>query len=63
MALADFGRQADDRIDVAANGRVRLVRRFKSGTRSPRTMRAWFHFVGMPVQVGRLRAPSPCLRP
>jgi hypothetical protein len=63
VALADFGRQTDDRIDVAANGRVRLVRRFKSASRSPRTVRAWFHFVGMPVQVGAVTSPQSMLAP
>jgi hypothetical protein len=62
-AVADFGRRTNDRIEIAANGRVRLARRFGEGHRFPKTMRAWFHFVGMPVQVGEVTSPQSMLAP
>jgi hypothetical protein len=63
VAVADFGRSASDRIEIAADGRVRLARRFEAGRPGPRAMRAWFHFVGMPVQVGAVTSPQSMLAP
>jgi hypothetical protein len=63
VALAEFGRQARDRIEIAANGRVRLSRRYDAGRPSLKTLRAWFHFVGMPVQVGAVTSPQSMLAP
>jgi hypothetical protein len=63
IAVADFGRKTSDQIDVSANGRIRLARRFASGERSQKSMRAWFHFVGMPVQVGAVTSPQSMLAP
>ena len=57
VALADIGHEKQDAIDVAANGRVRLVRTFHV-RRGRKTTHAWFHFVGMPVQIGAATSPQ-----
>jgi hypothetical protein len=63
VALADFGRQAHDRIEIAASGRVRLSRTFPANPVIPRSLHAWFHFVPTPVQVGAVTSPQSMLAP
>jgi hypothetical protein len=63
VAVAGFGHSTRDRMDIAANGRVRLTRLFDAQHAAPRTMRAWFHFVPMPVQVGAVTSPQSMLAP
>jgi hypothetical protein len=63
IAIADFGRATSDRLEISANGRVRLVRLFFTNSSALKTMKAWFHFVGMPVQVGALTSPQSMLAP
>jgi hypothetical protein len=62
-AVADFGVRTADRIEVSADGRLRLVRRFDAGADRLRTLRAWFHFVSMPVQAGAVTSPQAMLAP
>ncbi|MFO0890631.1 MAG: hypothetical protein U0790_15990 [Isosphaeraceae bacterium] len=63
VAVADFGTRARDQIEVSANGRLRVTRRFPEGTQGPRSLRAWYHFVPMPVQVGAVTSPQSMLAP
>ncbi len=67
LAVADFGRQARDRIEVLADGRVRIWREFAAGGEVPsgraKALTFWFHFVGMPVQVGAATSPQAMLAP
>src|SRR5262249_26475186 len=58
LAVAGFGRETNDRIEIAANGRVRLSRVFGTGRQDSKSMTAWFHFVGNPVQVGAVTSPQ-----
>ncbi len=67
LAVADFGRRARDRIEVLADGRVRIWREFAPGGEVPsgraKSLTFWFHFVGMPVQVGAATSPQAMLAP
>jgi hypothetical protein len=67
LALAAFGRQSRDRIEVNAGGRVSLARQFAGqGTApaaGPKSMHFWFHFVTNPVQVGAATSPQAMLAP
>jgi hypothetical protein len=63
VAVADFGLQSRDRIEISAAGQLRLTRSFDDATQGSRSLRAWFHFVGMPVQVGAVTSPQSMLAP
>jgi hypothetical protein len=67
LAVAAFGQAALDEIEIGADGRLRLVRRFADRgavpLRGPKTWTFWFHFVGMPVQVGAATSPQAMLAP
>lgn len=64
LALADFGQDARDRIEVAADGRVRIERDYSAGGHPPtdepatRGLTFWIHVVPMPVQIGALTSPQ-----
>jgi hypothetical protein len=67
VAVARFGRESRDRIEVEADGRVRICREF-AGTvaapaAGPKALTCWFHFVPMPVQVGAATSPQATLAP
>ena len=67
LAVADFGRSARDKIEVDATGRVKIWREFgPSGeglSKGTKSLTFWFHFVGMPVQVGAATSPQAMLAP
>jgi hypothetical protein len=69
LAVADFGREAVDRIKIDRDGRVQIARDFASDRpgslppRGPKTLRFWFHFVPMPVQIGAATSPQAMLAP
>ena len=56
IAVAGFGDQTQDRIEVSADGHV-VIRREFSGSRQ-RTLHFWAHFVPMPVQLGAATSPQ-----
>ncbi len=56
IAVAGFGADTRDSIDVSADGRLRIRRDFpRDGERS---LHFWLHFVTMPVQVGAATSPQ-----
>jgi hypothetical protein len=55
IAIAGFG-ETRDRIEVSADGRLRIRRDFPGG--GQRTLHFWLHFVTMPVQVGAATSPQ-----
>ena len=65
VAVAGFGRTTTDRIDVGADGRLGISRRFPEGGpgRGRKSLTFWLHFVGMPVQVGAATSPQAMLAP
>jgi hypothetical protein len=56
LAVARFGRESRDRIEIEADGRVWICREFAGAvaapTAGPKVLTCWLHFVQMPVQVG-----------
>ena len=67
LAVARFGRESRDRIEIEAGGRVRICREFAGGgvapTAGPKALTCWFHFVQMPVQVGAVTSAQAILAP
>jgi hypothetical protein len=67
LALARFGRESRDRIEIEANGRVQICREFVGAvaapTHGPKALACWFHFVQTPVQVGAATSPQAMLAP
>jgi hypothetical protein len=67
LAVARFGRESRDRIEIEADGRVRICREFAGAvaapTAGPKALTCWFHFVQMPVQVGAATSPQAILAP
>jgi hypothetical protein len=67
LAVARFGRESRDRIEIDADGRVRICREFAGGgaapTAGPKALACWFHFVRMPVQVGAATSAQAILAP
>jgi hypothetical protein len=66
-AMADFGREHSDRIEVQGDGGLGLWRNFAVGD-TPRgggrkTLKLWLHFVSMPVQLGAVTSPQAMLNP
>ena len=65
-ALDEFGRDADDSIEVTAEGKVVLTRRFLAGAEAPkasRNLRYWLHFVGFPPHQTVATSPQSMLAP
>ena len=56
IAVAGFGAASHDRIEVSADGRLRIRRDFLRG--GERSLHFWLHFVTMPVQVGAATSPQ-----
>jgi hypothetical protein len=56
IAVAGFGEDARDRIEVSSDGRLRIRRDFPGG--AARSLHFWLHFVTMPVQVGAATSPQ-----
>jgi hypothetical protein len=56
IAVAGFGAEARDRIEVSTDGRLRIRRDFLRG--GERSLHFWLHFVNMPVQVGAATSPQ-----
>jgi hypothetical protein len=56
IAVAEFGADTRDRIEVSADGRLRIQRDFLRG--GERRLHFWLHFVTMPVQVGAATSPQ-----
>jgi hypothetical protein len=58
---------AQDRIEISAEGRLRLARDFAPADRRPergkKSWRFWLHFVDMPVHVGAATSPQSILFP
>jgi hypothetical protein len=54
--FAEISPARRDRIQVSADGRLRIQRDWTSG--GVRTLNFWLHFVGMPVQVGAATSPQ-----
>jgi len=70
VAVAEFGRSAEDQITVEANGMVSFFRTYVgpgrglvAGIKGPKSLRFWAHFVPTPVQVGALTSPQAMLAP
>jgi hypothetical protein len=67
LAVARFGRESRDRIEIEADGRVRICREFGGGgaapAAGPKALTCWFHFVQMPVQVGAATSAQAILAP
>jgi hypothetical protein len=67
LAVARFGRESRDRIEIEADGRVRICREFAGAvaapTAGPKALTCWFHFVQTPVQVGAATSPQAILAP
>jgi hypothetical protein len=67
LAVANFGRASQDRIEIDADGRVRVAREFAGNGASPtpgrKSLTCWLHFVSMPVQVGAATSPQAMLAP
>jgi hypothetical protein len=62
-AVAGFGRASaeGDRIEVGADGKLRLLRERMGGEH--KQLRFWVHFVSMPVQVGAATSPQSMQNP
>ena len=56
IAVAGFGAETRDRIEVSADGRLLIRRDFVRG--GERSLHFWLHFVTMPVQVGAATSPQ-----
>lgn len=57
VAMADFGAAGRrDRIQISADGRLKISREFLSS--GPKALTFWLHFVTMPVQVGAVTSPQ-----
>ena len=61
IAVANFGDQTNDSIDVSADGHFRIRRNFP--TSADRTLHFWLHFVTMPVQLGAATSPQAMQNP
>ena len=61
VAVDGFGRESNDRIEVAADGRLVIRRDIIRG--NERYMRFWIHFVSSPVQIGAATSPQAILNP
>ncbi len=61
IAVAGFGEETRDRIEVSADGHLLIRRDFSGG--SERALHFWLHFVTMPVQVGAATSPQAMLTP
>ncbi len=60
VAVDGFGLR-QDRIQAAADGRMRIFREVSGG--GPKALTFWLHFVSMPVQVGAATSPQAMLAP
>jgi hypothetical protein len=62
LAVAFFAREAADRIEADAAGRLRIARAFAAPGKSPRPglrrLVFWLHFVDFPPQVGAVTSPQ-----
>ena len=56
IAVAGFGAESRDRIEVSADGRLLIRRDFARG--GERSLHFWLHFVTMPVQLGAATSPQ-----
>jgi len=56
IAVAGFGAESRDRIEVSADGRLLIRRDFTRG--GERSLHFWLHFVTMPVQLGAATSPQ-----
>ncbi|HEV3344530.1 MAG TPA: hypothetical protein VG125_29405 [Pirellulales bacterium] len=65
VALDEFGHDADDSIEVTAEGKVVLTRRFPAGAAdgAARSLRYWLHFVGFPPHQTAATSPQSMLAP
>jgi hypothetical protein len=66
VAFDEFGHAADDSIEVTAEGKVILTRRFGTGAAAPgadRSLRYWLHFVGFPPHQTAATSPQSMLAP
>jgi hypothetical protein len=61
IAIAGFGEEIRDRIEVSADGRLCIRRDFPGG--GERSLHFWLHFVTMPVQVGAATSPQAMQNP
>jgi hypothetical protein len=62
IAVDRFGQDADDRIEAAADGRLRIWREFDDGDAAKHRQRKalvfWLHFVPSPPQIGAVTSPQ-----
>ncbi|HXT59188.1 MAG TPA: hypothetical protein VN699_11160 [Pirellulales bacterium] len=62
VAVDRFGQDGVDRIEIAADGRLRLWREFGEGGAAkpdqPKTFVFWLHFVPSPPQIGAVTSPQ-----
>lgn len=66
LALAQFGEGGDDSIEVAAEGKVSVTRRFQTGgadVPTTKNVRFWLHFVGFPPHQTAATSPQSMLSP
>jgi hypothetical protein len=56
IAVAGFGEETRDRIEVSSDGHLLIRRDFSGG--ASRAIHFWLHFVTMPVQVGAATSPQ-----
>jgi hypothetical protein len=66
VALDEFGKKGDDSIEVTAEGKVTLTRRFLAGAAqldANRRLRFWLHFVGFPPHETAATSPQSMLAP
>jgi hypothetical protein len=68
VAVGEFGRKTEDRIEVDAAGRLELGRDFTKRTgASPapasKSLVFWLHFVSMPPHVGAVTSPQSMMSP
>ena len=56
IAVAGFGAESRDRIEVSSDGRLLIRRDFTGG--GERSLHFWLHFVTMPVQLGAATSPQ-----
>jgi hypothetical protein len=61
IAVAGFGEETRDRIEVSADGHLLIRRDFAGG--SERTLHFWLHFVTNPVQLGAATSPQAMQNP
>jgi len=61
VAVEDFGLRREDRIEVSADGALRIDKDTQG--RGAKSLVFWLHFVGMPVQVGAATSPQSMLAP